>query len=160
MSNSSSLRILKELKEWQLDEHDDTGIRLEYVGESLSEFCAIIKGPSDTPYCKGKFQLSIKLPPNYPFQPPKIHFLTRIWHPNISSVTGALCLDILNKNRWSPAMTLKTMLLSVQSLLADPKPNDPQDAVVAGQYLQGFDEFRETARYWSQYFAQVAMTKY
>ena len=46
-------------------------------------------------------------------------------HPNISSQTGAICLDIL-KDEWSPALTLKTALLSLQALLASPAPDDPQ----------------------------------
>ena len=60
-------------------------------------------------------------------------FTFQIWHPNISSVTGAICLDIL-KDQWAAAMTLRTVLLSLQALLAAPEPDDPQDAVVARQY--------------------------
>jgi ubiquitin-conjugating enzyme (huntingtin interacting protein 2) len=37
------------------------------------------------------------------------------------------------KDQWSPALTLKTALLSVQALLSAPQPDDPQDAVVAQQ---------------------------
>jgi hypothetical protein len=37
------------------------------------------------------------------------------------------------KDQWSPALTLKTALLSVQALLSAPEPDDPQDAVVAQQ---------------------------
>jgi hypothetical protein len=58
-----------------------------------------------------------------------------IWwlrHPNVSSQNGAICLDIL-KDQWSPALTLKTALLSLQALLSTPEPDDPQDAVVAQQ---------------------------
>lgn len=61
----------------------------------------------------------------YPFVPPKMRFITKVWHPNVSSANGAICLDIL-KDQWSPALTLKTALLSLQALLASPEPNDPQ----------------------------------
>lgn len=57
-------------------------------------------------------------------------FDAKIWHPNISSQTEAICLDIL-KDEWSPAMTIRTALLSLQALLCNPEPDDPQDAVVA-----------------------------
>ena len=61
----------------------------------------------------------------YPFVPPMMRFRSRVWHPNVSSANGAICLDIL-KDQWSPALTLKTALLSLQALLASPEPNDPQ----------------------------------
>ncbi len=71
-----------------------------------------------------------------------------VWHPNVSSVTGAICLDIL-KDQWSPALTMKTALLSLQALLCSPEPNDPQDAVVATMYKERHSEFVETARVWT-----------
>ena len=52
----------------------------------------------------------------------------------MSSQNGAICLDIL-KDQWSPALTLKTALLSLQALLSTPEPDDPQDAVVAQQVV-------------------------
>jgi len=70
----------------------------------------------------------------------QVKFLTKIWHPNISSVTGAIWLDIL-KNQWAAAMTLRTVLLSLQALLSSPEPDDPQDAVVATQFKENFQMF-------------------
>jgi ubiquitin-conjugating enzyme (huntingtin interacting protein 2) len=76
------------------------------------------------------FNIDVTIPKQYPFEPPKMKFTTKIWHPNISSQTGAICLDIL-KDQWSPALTIKTALLSLQALMCSPEPSDPQDAEVA-----------------------------
>lgn len=92
------------------------------------------------------------MPETYPFNPPKVRFLTKIWHPNISSVTGAICLDIL-KDQWAAAMTIRTVLLSLQALLAAAEPDDPQDAVVAKQYKEHYDMFKTTARHWTVCYA-------
>lgn len=35
-----------------------------------------------------------------------------------------ICLDIL-KDRWSPALQVRTVLLSIQALLSAPNPDDP-----------------------------------
>ena len=70
---------------------------------------------------------------------------------------GAICLDIIKKgpdSAWSPALTIKTALLSLQALLSAPEPNDPQDAEVAGQYKRSLKEWEGTARYWNDMYAR------
>ena len=79
-------------------------------------------------------------------------FITKVYHPNVSSASGAICLDIL-KDAWSPVLTLKSTLISLQSLLCSPEPNDPQDAEVAKHYMTSRASFDETARYWAQIYA-------
>jgi len=112
-----------------------------------------IRGPADTPYEGGIFHVDITVPDSYPFEPPKMKFATKIWHPNVSSVTGAICLDIL-KDQWSPALTIKTALLSLQALLSTPEPNDPQDAEVAGMYKASRELFDKTAKFWTDTYAK------
>jgi ubiquitin-conjugating enzyme (huntingtin interacting protein 2) len=51
-----------------------------------------INGPSGTPYENGVFDVDILISGEYPFAPPKMKFITKIWHPNVSSQTGAICL--------------------------------------------------------------------
>jgi ubiquitin-conjugating enzyme (huntingtin interacting protein 2) len=79
-------------------------------------------------------------------------FDTKIWHPNISSQTGAICLDIL-KNEWTPALTIRTALISLQALLCSPEPDDPQDAEVARMYKTDMNLFNFTAKQWTTNYA-------
>ncbi|KAG5640900.1 hypothetical protein DXG03_006685 [Asterophora parasitica] len=79
-------------------------------------------------------------------------FITKVYHPNVSSASGAICLDIL-KDAWSPVLTLKSTLISLQSLLCSPEPNDPQDAEVAKHYTTSKNSFEDTAIYWTQIYA-------
>ncbi|CAM8972286.1 hypothetical protein QQ045_029964 [Rhodiola kirilowii] len=145
-------RVQKELQECNRDVQV-SGIKVSPVGNDLSHLLGTIPGPVSTPYEGGVFQIDIKLADGYPFDPPKMRFTTKVWHPNISSQSGAICLDIL-KDQWSPALTIKTALLSIQALLSSPEPGDPQDAVVAKQYLQDYQTFLGTARYWTEAFAK------
>ena len=134
------------------DEVQKNLISIELMNGSLVDLRGRISGPPDTPYEGGVFLLDIKIPETYPFNPPKVKFITRVWHPNISSATGAICLDIL-KDQWAAAMTIRTVLLSLQALLAAAEPDDPQDAVVAKQFKENIDLFRRTAKHWTEVYA-------
>lgn len=153
MANMAVSRIKREFKEvLKSEEIVQCSIKLDIVNDNFTELRGEIAGPPDTPYEGGKFLLEIKVPETYPFNPPKVKFITKIWHPNISSVTGAICLDIL-KDNWAAAMTLRTVLLSLQALLAAAEPDDPQDAIVATQYKDNHEMFILTAKHWTNVYA-------
>ncbi|XP_040599783.1 ubiquitin-conjugating enzyme E2 2-like [Mesocricetus auratus] len=121
------------------------------VADNLLHWQATIMGPEDSPYEGGVFFLSIHFPFNYPYRPPEISFITRIFHPNISK-KGSICLDILN-SKWSPALTISNVLLSICSLLCDPKPDDPLDPEVATIYHTDLEEYNKLAQEWTQRYA-------
>ncbi|KAK9454668.1 ubiquitin-conjugating enzyme/RWD-like protein [Dipodascopsis uninucleata] len=148
---SRARRIAKEMADVRAD--PQSGIRLEFVSESdISHLNGYFMGPPGTPYEGGLYKVDIDIPADYPFKPPKMKFETKVYHPNISSQTGAICLDIL-KDTWSPVLTLKASLISLQSLLTSPEPNNPQDAEVAKHYLSDRNGFDNTARYWTRVYA-------
>ncbi|KAL8604058.1 ubiquitin-conjugating enzyme E2 K [Nucella lapillus] len=153
MANIAEQRIKREFKEVvKSDEVAQCKIKVEMVQDKYTHLIGEIAGPPDTPYAGGTFHLDIVIPETYPFNPPVVKFKTKIWHPNISSVTGAICLDIL-KDQWAAAMTLRTVLLSLQALLAAAEPDDPQDAVVAQQYKENYEVYKRTALCWTSFYA-------
>lgn len=157
MANIAAQRIQREFREVVSDEAIGKQYYIEATEDNILLLKGYVNGPPDTPYEGGQFYLEMNIPETYPFSPPKCKFITRIWHPNISSATGAICLDIL-KDQWAAAMTIRTVLLSLQTLLAVPEATDPQDAVVARQHIDNIELFRQTARYWTYIFALPSST--
>ena len=121
MSGGTASRIQKELKE--LQQSPPANCSAGPVDDDMFKWQATIMGPQGSPYDGGVFYLRIDFPRDYPFKPPKMQFLTRIYHCNINS-HGGICLDIL-KDQWSPALTVSKLLLSICSLMDDANPDDP-----------------------------------
>jgi len=152
MASIAKTRMRREIQ--AIKTNKDESLQIELVGDSMEHLKGTIYGPEGTPYHNGSYEIDIEIPENYPFVPPKAKFITKIWHPNISSQTGAICLDIL-RDQWAAALTLRTVLLSITSLLAAPEPDDPQDAVVAAMYKKDRNLFNKTAEFWTSRFAKA-----
>lgn len=159
---SQQKRLQKEFEDLKREEQHSGSeplVTAELVDGDFRHWLGRIRGPQGSPYEGGTFYLDVQIPEDYPFCAPKIKFQTRVWHPNISSQTGAICLDIL-KSEWSPALTIRTALLSVESLLSDPYPDDPQDAEVAEMYKRDIDEFNRVAASWVKRYASSGESPY
>ena len=105
-------------------------------------------------YEGGTFYLDIQFPSDYPFRPPHMTFTTKIYHPNIS-VSGSICLDILKPDKWSPALTLTKLLLSISSLLTDPNPDDPLNGEAGSVYKRDINEYNRIAKRWTAQYASL-----
>ena len=141
----ASPRILKELNEMQTNPPENCSA--SSVNDDIRHWNAIIIGPTGTPYEGGMFKLDVLFPQDYPFKAPDIKFLTKVYHPNISS-SGRICLDIL-KDKWSPALTIGRVLLSLCSLLNDPNPDDPLSSDVARHYKTDYEGYCLKAKDWT-----------
>ena len=142
-------RIRKELIDIQKDPPANCSAGPE--GDDLFEWQASIMGPKDSPYHGGLFWLKIQFPKDYPFKPPKLQFLTKLFHPNISS-SGSICIDIL-KDQWSPALTISKVLLCICSLLDDPNPDDPLMPDIADLFKEDKEAYEKKARDWTMIYA-------
>lgn len=146
-------RVKKELQ--MLTESPPHGISCYPVSDDITRFEAKILGGDGTPYAGGTFKLEIDLPERYPFEPPKVQFMTPIYHPNIDNA-GRICLDTLKmppKGAWKPCLNLVTVLTSLQLLLAQPNPDDALMADIATEFKHNRALFSQKA---SEYTAQYA----
>uniref|UniRef100_A0A2K5LKJ5 UBC core domain-containing protein n=1 Tax=Cercocebus atys TaxID=9531 RepID=A0A2K5LKJ5_CERAT len=73
--------------------------------------------------CYLRYKLSLEFPSGYPYNAPTVKFLTPCYHPNVDT-QGNICLDIL-KDKWSALYDVRTILLSIQSLLGEPNIDSP-----------------------------------
>uniref|UniRef100_A0A674HJ01 Cell division cycle 34, ubiqiutin conjugating enzyme n=46 Tax=Neoaves TaxID=3078114 RepID=A0A674HJ01_TAEGU len=90
-------------------------------------------------------QARLRFPIDYPYSPPAFRFLTKMWHPNIYE-TGDVCISILHppvddpqsgelpSERWNPTQNVRTILLSVISLLNEPNTFSPANVDASVMY--------------------------
>jgi ubiquitin-conjugating enzyme E2 D/E len=119
----------------------------EDPNKDMMHWIGWIEGPEDSPYAGGKFHLTLTFPSDYPFKPPTIKFLTPIYHPNIST-EGEICLDILH-SQWSPALTIRSLLISLCSLLTDPNSEHGMNNDALQLYRIDIDTYKQVAKEWT-----------
>ncbi|KAJ1482180.1 ubiquitin-conjugating enzyme/RWD-like protein, partial [Baffinella frigidus] len=107
----------------RLLQQPDAGITAYPHADNARYFDVILNGPKDSAYQAGLYKLELFLPEEYPMAPCKVRFMTKIYHPNVDRL-GRICLDIL-KEKWSPALQIRTVLISIQALMSAPNPDDP-----------------------------------
>ncbi|EOD39044.1 hypothetical protein EMIHUDRAFT_57844, partial [Emiliania huxleyi CCMP1516] len=81
------------------------------IGEDIMHWQATLAGPPGSPYQGGTFHLDIKIPNQYPWKPPAVAFVTRIFHPNVGNFLSS---------GWSPALTVATTVMCIVSLMRTP----------------------------------------
>lgn len=147
------------------------GFRITLVDESdLYNWEVAIFGPPNTHYEGGYFKARIKFPIDYPYSPPSFRFLTKMWHPNIYE-NGDVCISILHppvddpqsgelpSERWNPTQNVRTILLSVISLLNEPNTFSPANVDASVMYRKWRDSKGRDREYADIIRKQVLSTK-
>ncbi|XP_059541978.1 ubiquitin-conjugating enzyme E2 R2-like [Myotis daubentonii] len=166
---SSQKALMLELK--SLQEEPVEGFRIALVDESdLYNWQVAIFGPPNTLYEGGYFKAHIKFPIDYPYSPPTFRFLTKMWHPNIYD-HGHVCVSILHppvddpqsgelpSERWNPTQNVRTILLSVISLLNEPNTFSPANVEASVMFRKWRDSQGKDKEYAEIIRKQVSATK-
>uniref|UniRef100_A0A672ZLQ6 Ubiquitin-conjugating enzyme E2 C n=1 Tax=Sphaeramia orbicularis TaxID=375764 RepID=A0A672ZLQ6_9TELE len=107
----------------------DKGISAFPESDNLFKWRGTIEGPRGTVYEGLQFRLSLEFPGGYPYRAPDVKFVTPCFHPNVDE-QGFICLDIL-KDKWSALYDVRSILLSIQSLLGEPNNESPLNPTAA-----------------------------
>ena len=121
------------------------GFTVQLVNDNLFEWEVAIFGPPNTLYQGGYFKSRIKFPLDYPYSPPTVRFSTKMWHPNIYE-NGDVCISILHppvddptnselpSEKWNPAQNVRTIMMSIISLLNEPNTFSPANVDASVMY--------------------------
>ena len=125
--HSVTKRLQQELRSLMMS--NDKSVSAFPDGDNMFSWKGTIVGGKSTAYENLSYKLSLSFPSHYPYVPPTVKFVTPCYHPNVDE-HGNICLDIL-KEEWSALYDVRTILLSIQSLLAEPDPHSPLNVEAA-----------------------------
>jgi len=128
LGSGAAKRVGKELDDLQKHGNTEHFVAAP-VNNQLGTWACAISGPDGCPFERKWYALRVDFSEDYPFKPPRVRFVSSMYHPNING-NGGICLDIL-KDQWSPALTISKVLMSLRSLLSDPNCDDPLNPYVA-----------------------------
>jgi ubiquitin-conjugating enzyme E2 S len=133
---------MRELKELRTSPPE--GIRVQLSEESVLDVVGIVEGPEGTPYQGGYFRVKFDFTEEFPAAPPKCRFITKIFHPNVSSA-GEICVNTLKKD-WKSSYGIGHILVTIKCLLIYPNPDSALDEE-AGKLLQeNYENYCERAK--------------
>tara|TARA_Y100000389_G_C17185538_1_gene376183 strand:+ start:212 stop:655 length:444 start_codon:yes stop_codon:yes gene_type:complete len=104
------------------------------------------KGPDESDYNGGIWNIRIELPQEYPYKSPSVGFITKIYHPNVDFNSGSICLNVLNQT-WTPIYNLCHIYNTfLPQLLLYPNPEDPLNSEASMIYLKDIDLFKDKVK--------------
>lgn len=118
LSSTVVKRLTKELVDLQTSPCE--GIRVALNEHNVGDVQAEVDGPTGTPFEGGLFRVRLTIPADFPSAPPKGLFLTKIFHPNIST-SGDICVNVLKKD-WTATTGIRHVLMVIRCLLIEPFP--------------------------------------
>lgn len=110
-----------------------------------------------TPYSAGQFRVKLTLPKDFPANPPKAYFLTKIFHPNVAS-NGEICVNTLKKD-WKPDLGIKHVLLTIKCLLIVPNPESALNEEAGKMLLEHYDDYSQRAKLMTEIHARPCLSK-
>lgn len=149
--NPQVMRILgKEMQSLKMEPLEGISVILD--DQDITQVEAIIDGPADTPYFGGRFRVKLTIGKDFPQGPPKGFFVTKIFHPNVSS-KGEICVNTLKRD-WKSDLGLRHVLLTIKCLLIVPNPESALNEEAGKLLLEHYDDYCARAKLYTDIHAK------
>lgn len=93
---------------------------------------------------QGQFRIRLSLQKDFPSSPPKGFFLTKIFHPNVSS-SGEICVNTLQKD-WKSDLGIKHVLLTIKCLLIVPNAESALNEEAGKLLIENYESYFQRAK--------------
>ncbi|GFP88906.1 ubiquitin-conjugating enzyme e2 5 [Phtheirospermum japonicum] len=130
--------------------------KVELINDRMQDFYVELHGPKESLYEGGVWRTRVNLPGDYPYNPPSIVFVNRIYHPNVCEDSGLVCLDVLKSN-WSPMFDLLNVFEAfLPQLLLYPNPDDPLNKGAGWQMWRDRSAYEKKVKEYCEKYANPA----
>ena len=152
MTTPAFKRLMVDVR--SLQSHPQPGITVEFDEKEEMVLIAEVCGLANSLFSGGRFKLKMNFCKEYPFKPPRVKFITKIFHPNVYAQVeghtdrmsdGKICLDILG-SKWLSCLNVTAILFSIQQLLDEPNPLDPANNVAALMFTENPQEYQKRVK--------------
>ena len=142
-------RIAKELRDVYSGTNKTIALTPIEVNSDVASLRGLILAPEGAPMENYVLSLSVEIPREYPFRPPRIEFENKVWHPRVDIQSGSLCMVEISPENWDPKLKLEACLASIQHMLVEPFL-DPkalvQNSEANDQYLYDRDQYYQKSK--------------
>ena len=114
--NISLIKIKNDLKKCLLLEN----FKIDFE-ENFYEWNVIIS--PNTEIFQQNYTFKLTIPTNFPFQAPKVLFISKVFHPNIDLQSGKPCIELLDN--WNPKYTLQLLFNVILTMFQIPNIDNP-----------------------------------
>lgn len=127
-------RLQEERKSWRKDHPHGFVAKPITTADGTQDILnweVVIPGKEGTIWEGARIPMSMTFTEDYPNKPPVCKFKMvgntgkPLFHPNVYP-SGKICLSLLDADKaWKPSLTIKHLLIGIQTLLDDPNNADP-----------------------------------
>ena len=148
-------RLYDELYNLIMEPLATLGYAVGFNNDNIYQWRVTVCGPIDSLYKNGLFDIELAFPENYPESPPKIRFLTPIYHLNVFSGAdnnlGRICPNFITS--WKPSTNAKEILTKLYTIFYKNELENAFDLDKKEEYKKHYDLFRAKALFFTKKYA-------